>query len=323
MARNLFDRRKIKVKILEEQLTPLEIARRLEIDQSLPFSIASVLKSGQKPVGYVRKDWSEDASYYTAGKGASRLLVAFAALQGRLGVAASRFLQSLKDDTYDVIILRDSRDLHFTRGITGFSSFVEIARRIAEFARERRYRQVVTFGCSLGGFPAVRAGLLMRADRAIGVAGVYPWHPARLVLKERPVDAFDALCPCVSAGTTELVLAYASGVERDKRSVETLRKTFPGCITIPIDTTRHNLLGFFQKAQVLPAFMECLLEDGDIVERSRDRLSQLTQIGNLAKDAPQPILADAAKPRRKSATQPHLWPLRAARRLLGAWMRSS
>jgi hypothetical protein len=322
MARNAFDRQKVKIKRLEERLTPLEIAQRLEVDQSLPFAIAPALRSGQRPVGYVRTDWSEDASYFTAGKGASRLLVAFAALQGRLSVAVSRFLQSLDDDTYDVVILRDSRDLHFTRGISGFPGFIDIARRLEAFAGESNYRQVVTFGSSLGGFPALRAGLLLRADRAISVAGVYPWHPARLVRKEPMVEAFDALCPCVSAGTTELVLAYAGRVEEDKRSVETVRKTFPRCIAIPIDTDRHNLLGFFQRAQVLPAFLQCLLADGDIAALCRDRLSQLTQAGNLAKDAPLPP-THSAKPRSKPATQHQgAWPLRAVRRLLAGWTRS-
>src|SRR5262245_59322492 len=161
MARHAFDRQKIKVKTLEERLTPLEIAERLEADQTLPFAIAPLLKSGQKPVGYIRADWSEDASFFTAGKGATRLLVAFAAQQGRMSVAVSRFLQSLDDGAYDVVMLRDSRDLHFTRGISGYPSFVEIARRLEAFARERSYRQIVTFGSSLAGFPALRAGLLM------------------------------------------------------------------------------------------------------------------------------------------------------------------
>jgi hypothetical protein len=120
-----------------------------------------------------------------------------------------------------------------------------------------------------------------------------------------------------------LVLAYAAGVADDERSVETLRSTFPGCIAIPIETDRHNLLGFFQRAQVLAAFLECLLADGDILERCRDRLAQLTQAGNVAKNAPLPPAARGAKPRMEPTPPRHpgLWPLRAVRRLLSGWMR--
>jgi len=135
------------------------------------------------------------------------------------------------------------------------------------------------------------------------------------------VDAFDPLCHCVSAGATQLVLAYSAGVAADERSVETLRRTFPGCISIPIETDRHNLLGFFQRAQLLPAFLECLLADGDILERCRDRLAQLTRAGNVAKDAPLPVAA-RGKPRVKPPRHAGAWPLRAVRRLLSGWTRA-
>ncbi len=103
MASAAFDRRKAWVKALDDHLTPLEIAERLASDRDLPFAIAPWFRAGQAPVQYGRQAWSEDAAYYTSGRGASRLIVAFSAPGGRLGVPISAFLQMLRDDVYDVI----------------------------------------------------------------------------------------------------------------------------------------------------------------------------------------------------------------------------
>lgn len=132
MAQKAFDRAKVKVKAWEDQLTPLEIAKLLESDQSLLFSIAPLLKSGQRPAGYIREEWGEDAHYFTAARDARNLLVVFTALRGNIGVSISTFLQCLRDDAYDVVLLRDRGDLHYTRGISGLGDALGIARRIEE-----------------------------------------------------------------------------------------------------------------------------------------------------------------------------------------------
>ena len=58
----------MKVKVWEHGLTPLEIAKLLERDRNLLFSIAPLLKSGQRPAGYIREEWGEDAPYFTAAR---------------------------------------------------------------------------------------------------------------------------------------------------------------------------------------------------------------------------------------------------------------
>ena len=134
----VFERRNAKVKDWDDQLTPLEIATVLETDAKLPFTIAPLLKSGQNPVGYVREAWSEDASYYTSRKGAKRLIVAFTGTRQRLGIPISCFLQSLRDDVFDVVVLRDPGELHYTHGIRGLGGFLETMRRIEDFAGRKR-----------------------------------------------------------------------------------------------------------------------------------------------------------------------------------------
>jgi hypothetical protein len=54
MAPKNFDRRKTNVRVWEQELAPLEIAKLLEGDGDLPFTILPLLKSGQRPAAYIR-----------------------------------------------------------------------------------------------------------------------------------------------------------------------------------------------------------------------------------------------------------------------------
>ena len=310
----------MKVKAWEDQLTPLEIAKLLESDQSLLFSIAPLLKSGQRPAGYIREEWGEDAHYFTAASDARNLLVVFTALRGNIGVSISTFLQCLRDDAYDVVLLRDRGDLHYTRGISGLGDALGIARRIEELAGTKRYQRVVTFGSSLGGLPALRFGRLLKASRAISVGGRTAWHPARLARGERPVDAFDLLCPCAPQSPTELVLVYSVGDEEDTLAFELVRKNFPECIGIPIDAEKHNLLGHFHKAHLLPLFLACLIDYWDAVDIRLDLLARLAQAAKQI--PPKPSLREAraaqlaanAPNHRRSTHWSLSWPVKALQR---------
>jgi hypothetical protein len=277
MAQLAFDRQMTKIKVLDDQLTPLEIAKVLERDAELPFAIAPLLKSGQKPAAYMREEWSEDASYFTSGRGATRLIVGFSNPAGRLNVPTSYFLQMLRDDVYDLVMLRDPRQLHYTHGIRGLGTFLEAIRKIEDFARSKGYQQVITFGASLGGLPALRAGRLLKARRAVSVGGRYAWHPGRLARNEKEVHAFDPLCACASPSPTELVVVYARGNEVDRSAFELVKKTFPECTPVPIDIEKHGIFNHFHKARLLPLFVTCLLDYWDDAQMRSDLLAQLQQ----------------------------------------------
>ena len=235
-----------------------------------------MLNGGENPVAYRREAWSEDATYYTSGTGASRLIVAFTHPGGRLGVPISAFLQALSADVHDVILLRDSRHLHYTRGVRELGTFLETMGRIKDFA-SKGGQQIITFGISLGGYPALRGGRLLKASRAISVSGRYAWHPGRLVRKEITVQAFDLLCPCTSSSATELILVYPSRHEEDKNAFDVLRKTLPECTAVPINTDKHNVVGYFYKAHLLPLFLACLFDYGGEAEIRTDLLARLEQ----------------------------------------------
>jgi len=274
MAPIEFDRRKGRIRQLEGTLTPGEIAAIIRDDPAgeMQFAIRPLFESGQAPVGYRRQTLSEHAHYYSAGKGARSLIIVFSAWQ-RPGAPISCILQSLRDDIYDVLMLQDPRILHVDHGVTGLgSSLLEVTLWIKTFAGTNGYTELITYGVSLGGYPALRAGILLGAERAISVGGTYVWHIGRLSRQEAMVKAFDVLCPCFSHSGTELVSVVAGRHENDLRALEILHQTFPKCVTVKIDTDNHNVVGFFLKAQLLRLFHACLFEYWHNVDLRSDLL---------------------------------------------------
>jgi hypothetical protein len=132
--------------------------------------------------------------------------------------------------------------------------------RIRAFAQAQRYREVVAYGISMGGFAALRAAPLIGADRAICISGRYCWHIGRLLRNADTIGAFDPLCPCVQRGNTQFVALAPARSPNDMTALETLRRTVPDCRTILIDTDMHNLAGYFYQAGLLRLFYACLFE---------------------------------------------------------------
>jgi hypothetical protein len=332
MAPKAFDRQKAKVKVSDDQLTPIEIARFLEGDGQLRFAIAPLLKSGQRPAAYIREAWSEDATYFTSGRGATRLIIAFSSPAGRLGISISYFLQMLRDHVYDVVLLRDPSQLHYTHGIRGFGTYFETMRRLEDFADSKRYSQIITLGASLGGLPALRGGRLLKARRAISIGGRYVWHPGRLARKERSVHAFDLLCACAPPSPTELVVVYAQRNEEDKSAFELLKRTFPECTPVPIDIEEHNIFHYFHNVRLLPLLLACLFDYWDEVEIRTDLLARLEQaarhtlLWQKKRAVRVPINQGHGRMREWFRTTP-LWPfnlpVRALRRVLRHWRSGS
>ena len=148
MAPIEYDRRKQKTRIADDILTPAEIAEIIRNDPAgeFQYELRSMLESGQAPASYVRQAWSQHALYYTANRGARSLIVAFASAVNRLGVPISYFLQTLREDLYDVLVLQDPRKLHFTRGVSGLGSFVDVIRRIESYAEANGFTEIIQHG---------------------------------------------------------------------------------------------------------------------------------------------------------------------------------
>ena len=109
----------------------------------------------------------------------------------------------LRDDVYDVILLRDRHRLNYTHGVEGLGTLLETMRRIEDFAGSRHFQQVITLGFSLSGYPALSGGRLMKAHRAISISGRYVWHPGWLYQKRETGSSIRFALP-VRAGQSHL-----------------------------------------------------------------------------------------------------------------------
>ena len=125
-------------------------------------------------------------------------------------------------------------------------------------------------------------------------------------------------------------MVYAGHDAVDKQAFELVQKTFPACIGVPIDTAKHNLVGCFYKADLLPQFLACLFEHWDTVEIRTDLLERLDHAARQSEVVPSPQ-AERNRPRqqvgewlRATPLWPLTWPARALRRTLrsvGPWSR--
>jgi hypothetical protein len=256
MKRPVFSRVKTKTRTLDDKLTPLEIAALLRrpLVSHLPFAIAPLL-SDRPPVRYVRSDLCEYVHFYSANRGAPNLIVAFCGSGHRLMMPVSYFLQLMQDDFYDVLLLADVQRRHFDGGIPGFSSsLVETLQRIRAFLETRSYRGVIAFGTSMGGFPALRAGLWLGANRAISIGGGFCSHPLRLLRMQHEMRAFDLICACRPTSNVPLLAVFASSNTVDARQYEVLRQVLPHCVPMKIEAEVHNVLKHLDRNGRLSSF---------------------------------------------------------------------
>jgi hypothetical protein len=266
MSRPVFSRLAAQTTPLDNALTPLEIAELLRdpTHQHLPFAIAPLLRESP-PTCYVREELNQDVRLYSANRGACTLIVAFGGASHRLMKPISHFLQMMSDDIYDVLVITDAKRRHHDAGIRGYSnSLLETLVRIKALSDTRSYRRLVTYGTSMGGFPALRAGLWLGADRAVSVGGAFCSHPPRLLQGSNEVGAFDLLCHCRPRGHVPVVTAFSTGHSLDVERHAALRAVLPDCVELKINSDRHNVIHHLDRRGQLPAFYATIFGESDV-----------------------------------------------------------
>ncbi len=264
---------------LEAVLTPLEIAALLRQPEysEFPFLVAPSLRQ-RPPTRYVRHPLAQSVIFYSADCGAPDLLVTFCGAGGRLGPPISYFLQLIQDEIYDVLQLADFSKKHFSGGLPGYSSsLLGTLRRIQSFAQVKGYRRVITYGVSMGGLPALRAGLWLGAERAISVGGRFCSHPERLTDPMHEMPAFDLLCNCRPHHHKIRVIAvFSKGNELDAGNYAILKQIIPECEPIAFETTDHNAYAGLSEHDLAAFFAKIFSLDFD-ADGSSPALSALSR----------------------------------------------
>ena len=269
------------IRRLEEYCTPAEFAGALagqavlgEAARSalLETSIAHQL-AHERPQQYVRHYFADDVMLFHDPEQPRRnktLLIGFCGRARRLMPPITALLQVLPSDGYDIVALRDHRREHYDHGTEGYAdSLLGLVMRLQADLETKRYPRIVTFDTSMGGFPALRAGILIGADQAVSIGGGPAWHIARLTTSgRRPISAFDPLCPC-SPAAPPLYCVYPGGNTKDRAAVDGLAAMRPVHRVEMGLSDEHNVLYELWQRQRLGVFLAALFA-GDLQEMAAE-----------------------------------------------------
>lgn len=79
---------------------------------------------------------------------------------------------------------------------------------------------------------------------------------------DEQIKAFDLLCSCYATSDIKLTAVVAAKNHQDVANLEVMRRTFPACRAVMIDTDMHNVTGYFFHVGLLRLFYASLFEYG-------------------------------------------------------------
>lgn len=257
----------------EDTLLPHEMASLIESSPLLPppaqkwlgrMDMLGRFTEGE-PQRFSVKALAPNVHFYrdpSVARERKRLIVSFCGAGNRLMMATSCVLQYLPSDLCDVVVLRDTTRQHYFKGIPAYANNLpDLIRRIADDTGAEAYERRYCYGTCMGGFPALRGGIMMKADRAISVSGSFPWHPRRLTDEpDNALPAFDPICDCAARTETDLYCAYAAAHIKDQEAATRLSRVRPvNLIALP-DLSEHNIIKEQAKKGLLGAFFNDMFE---------------------------------------------------------------
>ena len=177
------------------------------------------------------------------------LLVAFTDNARRLLMPVCVFLQFLDSRSWDVVVLKKCSRNSYLLGLEGIATDF---RGLVEFIQTElgtaRYRRVMTFGASAGGFAAIWAAILLAAQRGISVGGAPPRAPSPITVEDQ----------CAPQGT-DLCFVFASDSVADRRSALALQELVGGRLCPVPGSHRHNPIGPLMKNGKFGEFIDEIL----------------------------------------------------------------
>ncbi len=91
------------------------------------------------------------------------LILGFSGAAGQLMIPTPVFLQYVSSERYDVVVLRDRTKQGYAIGIPPYAhNLWDLAQKLTAEIGAATYRRVYPYGTSMGGFPALRCGLLLQ-----------------------------------------------------------------------------------------------------------------------------------------------------------------
>lgn len=211
---------------LSGKLIPADAAEKFQTPVShwIDARQRTLLDSGkQEPEPYILRRISP-AAYYCTGPGspADKTLIVCFATRGshQLSIPNAALMQHTDAARYDLLIIAEPLNAGYWIGVPWLGkSMGEVIEWISKLDLIRNYNSVRTLGCSAGGYPAVVAGYLLRAEMAVCVGGRF--HTIRQPI--RILEKLFTTWRAVRKGNcVRVILSYSADESRDRQFVRTL-----------------------------------------------------------------------------------------------------
>ncbi len=251
---------------LENALTPQEFS---EVTSQIRDRFANAhavldklhlcgLLARQAPARFERKIIAPDVKLFhdpDVSRADKTLIIGFCGKGHRLMLSTGTMLQLLPRGKCDLVVLKDPRRNHFVDGSRDYApDFFQLITRLAKDLQFDRYKEILFYGASMGGFVALRAGLLL-GTRAVSIGGRFPWRIRRMLeRKGATTDAFELLCACKDIGAARLICVYATDYRPDAAAIDHLETILPVTRWPIAGMKKHNIVLELLEAGTLPQF---------------------------------------------------------------------
>lgn len=244
MAFNIL-RRRLRIARLENAMSPRQIHEMIATRPRLGqlFQSSERLQN-MRPADFERDVISSELLFFRRPPAPGKsLLICFTDVNFGLFSPTPMFLQSLGDLAVDVVVVSDHRQAYFENGLRNqTTSLLGTCEFIRGLIADSPYAQVLTYGCSIGGLAALRAGLFLNARRAICVGGRFASRHIWNAIGKVPATAFDPLCGSFSGSvSTQIVAVYSSGNFHDVECAQEVNARIPNAFQLPCPLDQHNI----------------------------------------------------------------------------------
>ena len=228
----------------------------------------------EKPLArFVKEAVSDEFMYFRSDNRPSNLLICFTDKHSTLFQSIPEFLQTLGDKDFDVIVLHDRRRYRHSIGLKGLTgSLRETLDLVQSKIADRGYDRLFTYGTSMGGFTAIRAGLLVGADRAVSVGGSFIDIPKYFDNGGKFFNPRQYLCSCDTNSKTEIVMIYSQNCYPDVQNALHMRSIFPECWDVRCDSEKHDIFRQIKSKGFIRNFLMSAFFDDDISGEKYDDL---------------------------------------------------
>jgi hypothetical protein len=300
----------------QHRLTPNEFMRLAERSRDLPeearewakLLLPLVRGSATHIRSFKREDIRADITRYSSKTGIrskKTLILVFSGLKGGPMLPVPVLLQLLPEEFCDLVLIRDKSRTLFASGLPpDADSFIDLLRLLEKLIVPGDYARFICYGGSGGGFPALRAALLMGASRGVSASGRSSWNIRRLLDGSgRQTTSFDPLCHCFRDTRTEIVCAYGAGNLSDVADAHRVAAVFPVRLRPLPGIAVHNFLWELAQTGKVQEFINEAFDFA--VPSVTEQLAALVDLGGGSTSFPDRQSATATKPGRRNPPKKH------------------